>query len=115
MWENTRPTVCIPKYSSLFLKSNETTLVSAHDSSKPYYDPKSKPEDPKWSVVHVEFRQKLETPITLKEMKDWYGEKDHPLAGMQMLRMTRMSVTRVSAGEWEFLVGQMRERGDEVK
>lgn len=52
-------------------------------------------------------------PITLKELKAWYAEgKEHPLAQMQMLRMGRMSVSRVSEGEWEFLVEEMRKRGD---
>lgn len=92
-----------------------TPDLSAHDSDAPYYDPKSKAEDPKWSVVHVEFRQKLQTPITLKELKEWQAEKGHPLAEMQMLKLGRMSVSKVSTGEWEFLVGGMEKRGDEVK
>ena len=90
-------------------------LVSAHDSSKPYFDPKSKPDDPKWSVVHVTFRQKLKVPITLKELKGWHTEKQHPLENMQMLKLTRMSVSKVSAAEWDFLTAQMEERGDEIK
>ncbi|EPE26008.1 PUA [Glarea lozoyensis ATCC 20868] len=89
--------------------------LSAHDSSKPYYDPKSSPDDPKWSVVHVVFRQKLDTPITLKELKDWRAEKSHPLQNMQMLAQSRMSVSKVSAAEWEFLVGQMKDRGDVIQ
>ena len=64
--------------------------------------------------MHVEFRQKLDTPITLKELKAWQGGKDHPLADMQMLKLGRMSVSKVSAGEWQFLIGEMKERGDVV-
>ena len=37
------------------------------------------------------------------------------LGGMQMLKMGRMSVSRVSGEEWEFLVGEMGRRGDVVK
>ncbi|CAG8983241.1 hypothetical protein HYALB_00002677 [Hymenoscyphus albidus] len=92
-----------------------TPDLSAHDSSKPYYDPNSKPDDPKWSVVHVMFRQKLKTPITLKELKEWQTQKGHSLENMQMLKLARMSVSKVSAEEWEFLVGEMKKRGDEVK
>jgi predicted RNA-binding protein with PUA-like domain len=88
--------------------------VSAHDSSRPYYDPKSKPEDPKWSVVHVEFRQKLQTPITLKELKEWQGEKGHVLENMQMLKLGRLSVSAVRKEEWEFLIGEMSVKGDKV-
>lgn len=74
--------------------------------------------------MHVEFRQKLETPITLKELRGWQGgvyekgekaEKgENPLKDMQMLKLTRLSVSRVSEGEWEFLVGEMGRRGDVV-
>jgi predicted RNA-binding protein with PUA-like domain len=89
--------------------------VSAHDPEAPYYDPKSKPEDPKWSVVHVVFKQKLKTPVTLKEMKTWQGTKGHPLENFQMLKLARISVSKVSKGEWEFLVGEMEKRGDVVE
>lgn len=90
-------------------------LVSAHDPSAPYHDPSSTPENPKWSVVHVTFRQKLETPITLKELKAWQGEKGHPLENMQMLKLGRLSVSKVSSEEWDFLVAEMAKRGDIVK
>jgi predicted RNA-binding protein with PUA-like domain len=66
-------------------------------------------------VVHVTFRQKLDTPITLKELKDWRSEKGHPLEGMQMLAQTRMSVSKVSSVEWDFLTAQMKERGDVIQ
>lgn len=65
--------------------------------------------------MHVKFKQKLENPITLKEMKEWFVEKDNPLGGMQMLKMTRMSVSKVSQEEWNFLVGEMEKKGDVVE
>ncbi|KAF4635136.1 hypothetical protein G7Y89_g2956 [Cudoniella acicularis] len=89
--------------------------LSAHDSSAPYYDPSSTPENPKWSVVHVTFRQKLNTPVTLKELKEWYTQKGHPLENMQVLKLARMSVSKVSAKEWDFLTVEMKKRGDEIK
>jgi predicted RNA-binding protein with PUA-like domain len=66
-------------------------------------------------VVHVTFRQKLDTPITLKELKDWRSEKGNPVENMQMLAQTRMSVSKVRGAEWEFLIGQMKERGDVIR
>ena len=90
-------------------------LVSAHDPSAPYHDPSSSPDNPKWSLVHVAFRQKLSTPITLKELKAWQGEKGHPLENMQMLKMSRISVSKVSAEEWNFLVCEMAKNGDIIK
>ncbi|KAL5323254.1 hypothetical protein ACEPPN_007788 [Leptodophora sp. 'Broadleaf-Isolate-01'] len=92
-----------------------TPDLTAHDPSAPYYDASSKPSDPKWSIVHVTFKQKLNTPITLKELKEWQTEKGHPLESMQMLKLTRMSVSKVSEGEWQFLVGEMEKRGDVIE
>ncbi|KAH7382893.1 PUA-like domain-containing protein [Cadophora sp. MPI-SDFR-AT-0126] len=100
---------------TMAIVQEHTPDLSAHDPSAPYYDESSKPTDPKWSVVHVTFKQKLRTPITLKELKEWQAEKGHPLENMQMLRMTRMSVSKVSEGEWRFLLGEMEKRGDVVE
>ncbi|RQM07597.1 hypothetical protein DH86_00002059 [Scytalidium sp. 3C] len=86
----------------------------AHDPSAPYYDASSKPEDPKWSVVHVSFRQKLQTPITLKDLRELQAQKDSPLANMQMLKQSRLSVSKVSSGEWEFLTELMEKNGDKI-
>jgi hypothetical protein len=47
-------------------------------------------------------------------MKDWQKEDGHPLKEMQMLKLSRMSVSKVSGGEWEFLIEEAKKRGDEV-
>lgn len=90
-------------------------IVTAHDPKAPYYDPKSSSDDPKWSVVHVEFRQKLKTPITLKQIKAWFEEEENALNNMQMLKLARLSVSKVSSGEWKFLVSEMEKNGDVVQ
>jgi len=64
--------------------------------------------------VHVAFRQKLKTPITLQELRAFQAEEDSPLKEMQMLKLTRLSVSRVTEEEWQFLVSRMGERGDVV-
>lgn len=87
--------------------AEHTPDLTAHNPSAPYYDASSKPDNPKWSVVHVEYRQKLSTPITLKELREFDELKE-----MQMLKLTRLSVSKVRAEEWEFLVGEMERRGD---
>lgn len=84
--------------------------MSAHDPEAPYYDAKSKPEDPKWSVVHVEFRSKFAEPIGLKELRTM-GGAGKPLERMQMLQQSRLSVSKVSKEEWEYLMGIAEERG----
>lgn len=78
--------------------------MSAHDPKAAYYDASSKPADPKWSVVHVVFHSKFEKPVTLKTLRDM-GGPGQPLADMQMLRQTRLSVSKVSAAEWAHLMG----------
>lgn len=39
------------------------------DPQSDYFDPKSTPDNPRWLVVDVRFRQRLPKPITLKEIK----------------------------------------------
>ncbi len=92
----------LPSSSSPGVHSNNSP-VSAHDPKAPYYDPSSKPSDPKWSVVHVEFRSKFAVPIGLKELRAM-GTAGEPLENMQMLKQSRLSVSKVSAAEWEYLM-----------
>jgi len=106
---------CTFYLSILLSPSTNNSTVSAHDSSAPYYDASSKADNPKWSVVHVVFKQKLETPITLKELKAWQQTKGNPLEEMQMLKLARISVSKVREEEWRFLVEEMKERGDVIR
>lgn len=59
--------------------------------------------------MHVEFRSKFAVPVGLKELRA-LGGAGGPLAGMQMLRQSRLSVSKVSADEWEYLVGVAEEK-----
>lgn len=61
------------------------------------------------------FKQKIKTPITLKELKAWQSTKGHPLENMQMLKLARLSVSKVSEAEWRFLVGEMEKNGDVIE
>lgn len=89
--------------------------MSAHDSKAPYYDPKSKADDPKWSVVHVRYRSKFAQQIGLQELKAMGAKSGSPLENMQMLKQSRLSVSRVSPAEWEHLMGIVEERGGETE
>jgi predicted RNA-binding protein with PUA-like domain len=62
----------------------------------------------------VTFRQKLTIPITLKDLRSFQSEKGNPLESMQMLKLTRLSVSKVSAEEWDFLTGVMEKNGDKI-
>ncbi|KAJ2896109.1 DUF55-domain-containing protein [Zalerion maritima] len=90
---------------------------TAWDSKSAYYDPKDGPEVKRWSVVHVEFRRKFSEEargrLGLQEMKKWMnsGKGEGPLRDMQLLKQGRLSVSKVSEGEWEFLMGL----GEEVE
>ncbi|KAI1062211.1 hypothetical protein LB506_006452 [Fusarium annulatum] len=68
----------------------------------PYYDPKSTKEKPIWDLVHVEFRKKFAVPIGLKELRE-LGKAGGPLEMMQLLKQSRLSVSKVSGEEWRFL------------
>ncbi|KAI0401893.1 PUA-like domain-containing protein [Xylaria palmicola] len=87
--------------------------LSAHDPRAPYYDPSSKTEDPKWSVVHVKFRSKFAQPISLKELREM-GKPGQPLENMQMLKQSRLSVSRVAPSEWDYLMDLVQRQGGEV-
>ncbi|KAI1207895.1 DUF55-domain-containing protein [Annulohypoxylon truncatum] len=87
--------------------------LSAHDPKAAYYDASSKPDNPKWSVVHVVFRSKFNRKIELKDLRDM-GKPGQPLENMQMLKQSRLSVSRVSPAEFEFLMGVVEVRGGET-
>jgi predicted RNA-binding protein with PUA-like domain len=72
------------------------------DRKSPYHDAKSRREEPRWMLVDVKFVRKTRL-MPLDEMRG------HPeLADMVVLRRgNRLSITPVSAREWEFIVGQL--------
>lgn len=78
-------------------------LESAFDPAHPYYDEKSNRDDPKWQVVHVEFRRKFNKMITLNDLKS-YAQSERALENMQVLKQSRLSVTPVSVTEWAFIM-----------
>lgn len=59
--------------------------------------------------MHVEFRSKFPVPIGLKELRAM-GGAGGPLEDMQMLKQSRLSVSKVSAEGWEHLVGVAEEK-----
>lgn len=60
--------------------------------------------------MHVSFRRKFAVPIGLKELREMGAAVGSPLANMQMLRQTRLSVSKVTAAEWEYLMGVAEEK-----
>ena len=62
-----------------------------------YYDPKSKKEDPRWSMVDVSFVEKFKEPVSLQALKD-----DPELDGMLVTQKgSRLSVQPVDKAHFK--------------
>jgi predicted RNA-binding protein with PUA-like domain len=67
------------------------------DAKDDHFDPKSKRDEPTWSMVDVRGRQALPKPLTLAELRGAKG-----LEKMELLRKgSRLSVMPVSPEEWK--------------
>jgi len=66
------------------------------DEKSKYFDPKSDPDNPRWSMVDVEFVAKSEELVGLPEIK-----ADSALADMELVRYGRLSVQSVKKAEFE--------------
>lgn len=62
-------------------------------------EPDSTDDSGKWIAVHVEAREKLVHPVTLKAMK-----ADPALADMVMIRQSRLSVSPVTAAQYAHIL-----------
>ena len=76
---------------------------SQFDSRSEYFDKDSKREDPRWSLVDIEFVEEFASPVTLDEMK-----RMPELKGMILLKRGRLSVQPVTAAEWAAIVKRGR-------
>ena len=76
---------------------------TAFDAKSEGFDAKSDPAKPKWFMVDLRAVKPLPRPVTLAELK---SRKE--LAGMTLLRIGRLSVTPVTATEWETVLGMAR-------
>ena len=66
-----------------------------------YFDAKSTPEEPRWSLVDVQFKRKLKRVISLVELKAVADQ----LEGFALLqRGSRLSVLPVTATQWKTIL-----------
>lgn len=73
------------------------------DPGERYYDPKSKPDSPRWLCVGVGFRSKAAKPYTLAQMR-----ADPELEGLALLaRGNRLSIQPVSEAHFAHIVKQL--------
>jgi len=72
---------------------------SAFEANSKYYDPASKPDNPRWFMVDVQLKQKFKRLISLDELK-----KNPELQAMQLLRKgNRLSIMPVTAEQWNII------------
>ena len=72
---------------------------TATDRKHPAFDAKSDPASPTWFAVDIKAVAPLPRPVTLAEIK-----ANKALADMALVRIGRLSVTPVTAKEWETIV-----------
>jgi predicted RNA-binding protein with PUA-like domain len=73
---------------------------TAFDPESEHPDPTSSPENPRWFMVDIQFREKLKQPLTLDALKQYPA-----LENMVLLKKgNRLSVLPVSPEEWAFIM-----------
>lgn len=82
-----------------FYHSNEgLEIVGIAKVIKEYYqDPTT--DDPNWVVVDVKPIKKLKNPVSLAQIK-----KDNRLQQMQLVKLSRLSVSAVTDKEWDVIL-----------
>ena len=77
---------------------------TAFEPESKYYDPKSNPENPRWFMVDIKFKQKFKDVISLSELKQNPDLKD-----MLILRKgNRLSVTPVYKSDWDSVLAMIK-------
>jgi len=67
-----------------------------------HYDPASKREEPRWSLVDMKFERQLKRVISLTELR----EHEKKLQGLRLLeRGSRLSVIPVRPEHWAYILG----------
>ncbi|OGV27614.1 MAG: EVE domain-containing protein [Legionellales bacterium RIFCSPHIGHO2_12_FULL_37_14] len=73
---------------------------TAFDPNSDHPDLSTSPSNPRWYMVDIKFKEKLNTPLTLEMLKNY-----PPLVNMILLRKgNRLSVLPVTPNEWKFLM-----------
>lgn len=83
------------------------------DQSDPHFDPKSKPEEPKWFAVDVKFVRLLKRFVSLAELRPLFREHNKTggaLAGMALFTQGRLSVQPVTKEQFDFILSLEKEK-----
>lgn len=73
---------------------------TALDPASPYHDPKATPDNPRWMMVDVAFRERFREIVPLGNLKSQKGLEDMVVAQ----KGSRLSITPVSAKEWKIVL-----------
>ncbi|XP_051717572.1 thymocyte nuclear protein 1 [Ctenopharyngodon idella] len=77
------------------------------DKKDAHYDPSSKADNPKWSMVDVQFERMAKRFISLAELKKYHLQhkaKGGPLKDMALFTRARLSVQPLTAEEFDFVL-----------
>lgn len=77
------------------------------EKSNPHYDPSSKKDDPKWSMVDVQFVRLMKRFISLAELKTHHQAHKAtggPLSNMALFTRQRLSIQPVTPEEFDFIL-----------
>lgn len=74
--------------------------ATAFDEKHIHYDPKSKQDSPRWSLIDVKFKRRFKRIISLNELREHKA-----LRNMRLLQKgSRLSVMPVTENEWNYIV-----------
>ncbi|OHW94359.1 AT DNA binding protein [Colletotrichum incanum] len=76
-------------------------------NDNPYYDAAAPHDGSKWSLVHVKIEHKFPRIVPLSLLKESRGKG--PLQDMELLRLARLSVTKVTQEEWDEVIRMAKE------
>jgi len=80
---------------------------TAFDRKHHGYDAKSRPDEPTWYAVDIKAVEALPRPVTLTEIK-----ANKALENMALVRIGRLSVTPVTASEWDAILAMAKGDGN---
>jgi predicted RNA-binding protein with PUA-like domain len=75
---------------------DHTALDPMHD----HFDPKSKPDQPTWYMVDVEFVERFKHPVTLDQLR---AHADRLTDMLVLKRGNRLSITPIATDEWTYI------------
>ena len=70
------------------------------DPKSEYYDARSTPAQPRWSLVDVRYKRHLKRVVPLTELREHAGK----LQGFKLLTAGRLSVMPVTPAHWDYIL-----------